>query len=119
MDLELPVLTGYEAAARLRQSRSDARYSRSLPRPATRMHASSTERAEAGFDAVIVKPCDPDELVAQIRRLLELRRAAGWVAPCHLRAASLPEPWRPARHPAPPFPSRGLAQALHRRTVDT
>jgi two-component system, cell cycle response regulator DivK len=76
MDLEMPVLSGYEVAARLRQQEE----TRDIPLIAAtgHSHARQLEDAlKAGFDAVIVKPCDPDELVAQIRRLLELRRAPG------------------------------------------
>ena len=73
MDLEMPVLSGYEVAARLRQQEE----TREIPLIAAtgHSHARQLEDAvKAGFDAVIVKPCDPDELVTQIRRLLELRR---------------------------------------------
>jgi two-component system phosphate regulon response regulator PhoB len=72
MDLEMPVLSGYEVAARLREEAE----TRGIPLIAAtgHSHARQLEDAvKAGFDAVIVKPCDPDELVTQIRRLLELR----------------------------------------------
>ena len=76
MDLEMPVLSGYEVAARLRQQEE----TRDIPLIAAtgHSHARQLEGAvKAGFDAVIVKPCDPDELVKQIRRLLELRHNPG------------------------------------------
>jgi CheY-like chemotaxis protein len=76
MDLEMPVLSGYEVAERLRQEEA----TRDIPLIAATGHSHARQLEEAvraGFDAVIVKPCDPDELVAQIRRLLELRRASG------------------------------------------
>jgi CheY-like chemotaxis protein len=45
------------------------------PRP------SSVERAlQAGADAAFVKPCDPETLCAEIRRLVELRRGAESIA---------------------------------------
>ena len=76
MDLEMPVLSGYEVAERLRQEEA----TRHIPLIAATGHSHARQLEEAvraGFDAVIVKPCDPDELVAQIRRLLELRRTPG------------------------------------------
>lgn len=73
MDLEMPVLSGYEVAARLREQAE----TRHIPLIAATGYSNPRQLEDAvraGFDAVIVKPCDPDELVAQIRRLLELRR---------------------------------------------
>jgi CheY-like chemotaxis protein len=75
MDLEMPVLSGYEVAARLRQHEE----TRDIPLIAATGHSHARQLEDAvraGFDAVIVKPCDPDELVTQIRRLLELKRPA-------------------------------------------
>lgn len=69
LDLELPGVSGIEAA----------RYIRSLPETqhipliaATGYsHARQLELARgAGFDRVVVKPCDPDQLVAEIEELL-------------------------------------------------
>jgi two-component system, cell cycle response regulator DivK len=76
MDLEMPVLSGYEVAARLRQHEE----TRQIPLIAATGHSHARQLEDAvraGFDAVIVKPCDPDELVKQIRSLLEQRRRAG------------------------------------------
>lgn len=73
MDLEMPVLSGYEVATRLRQQEE----TRDIPLIAATGYSNPQQiedAVRAGFDAVIVKPCDPDELVAEIRRLLELRR---------------------------------------------
>ena len=73
MDLEMPVLSGYEVAVRLRQHQE----TREIPLIAATGHSHARQLEDAvraGFDAVVVKPCDPDELVAQIRRLLEVRR---------------------------------------------
>jgi CheY-like chemotaxis protein len=68
MDLQLPDLSGFEVARELRS------------RPATHhipliaatgySHAVHDEARQSGFDSLIVKPCDPDTLVAEIRRLL-------------------------------------------------
>jgi CheY-like chemotaxis protein len=69
LDLELPGLTGFEAAQRLRANASTA----AIPLIAATgySHARQLDRArQCGFDAVIVKPCDPDRLVFEIERLL-------------------------------------------------
>ena len=72
MDLEMPVLSGYEVATRLKAVKDTAE----IPLIAATGH-SQTEQLEeaiaAGFNAVLVKPCDPDQLVREIRRLLESR----------------------------------------------
>jgi CheY-like chemotaxis protein len=76
MDLEMPILSGYEVAARLRAEAD----TRDIPLIAATGHSHARQLEEArlaGFDAVIVKPCDPDELVREIRRLLQARPAAG------------------------------------------
>lgn len=72
MDLELPGLSGFEAARRLRQ---DARTA-DLPLIAATgySHLKQLDQARhAGFDAVMVKPCDPGLLVAEIERQLRGR----------------------------------------------
>ena len=69
LDLELPGLTGFEAAQRLRANVSTA----AIPLIAATgySHARQLDRArQCGFDAAIVKPCDPDRLVQEIERLL-------------------------------------------------
>jgi two-component system cell cycle response regulator DivK len=67
MDLELPGITGFEAARRLRQ---DPRTSRTPLIAATGYsHLRQLEQArQAGFDSIIVKPCEPGALVAEIER---------------------------------------------------
>jgi DNA-binding response OmpR family regulator len=72
MDLELPAKSGYEVARDLK-ARADTC---AIPLIAATgySHVKQLELArEAGFDAIMVKPCDPQSLVAEIRRLL--RRA--------------------------------------------
>jgi CheY-like chemotaxis protein len=69
MDLELPGLTGIEAARLLRQSPGTARVP--LIAATGYSHAGQLEAAErAGFNVVLVKPCDPAALVREIGRLL-------------------------------------------------
>lgn len=69
MDLSLPVMDGWEATRRLK---ADAR-TRQIPVVALTGHAlagHSTGAREAGCDAFLAKPCLPDQLVAEIRRML-------------------------------------------------
>ena len=69
MDLELPGKSGYEVARDLK-SRADTC---AIPLIAATgySHVKQLDLARAsGFDAVMVKPCDPQSLVAEIRRLL-------------------------------------------------
>jgi len=69
LDLELPGLTGFEAATRLRANPETA----TIPLIAATgySHARQLDQArQSGFDAVVVKPCDPDLLVQEIERLL-------------------------------------------------
>jgi two-component system cell cycle response regulator DivK len=71
MDLELPGLTGFEAAKRLRANPETA----DIPLIAATgySHARQLDMArQSGFDAVVVKPCEPDLLVQEIDRLLSL-----------------------------------------------
>ena len=69
MDLSLPVMDGWEATRRLK---ADARTAR-IPVVALTGHALAgiSEGAKtAGCDAFVTKPCLPDELVREIRKVL-------------------------------------------------
>ncbi|GAC1336362.1 MAG: response regulator [Myxococcales bacterium] len=73
MDLSLPVMDGWEATRQLKQ---DAR-TRGIPVVALTGHAlagHSKGAKDAGCDAFLAKPCLPDQLVAEIRRMLALPR---------------------------------------------
>src|SRR5204862_5620766 len=70
MDLALPRMDGWEATRRLK---ADPR-TRHIPVVALTGHALAghAEGArDAGCDAFVTKPCLPDALVAEIRRLLD------------------------------------------------
>jgi two-component system, cell cycle response regulator DivK len=72
MDLRMPSMTGYEA---IRVLRSDPAMN-GVPIVALTAHAMDSERADAdaaGFDAVIAKPCLPDDLFSAIHRVLAER----------------------------------------------
>ena len=69
MDLSLPVMDGWEATRRLK---ADAR-TRAIPVVALTGHAldgHSREAQDAGCDAYVTKPCLPDALVIEVRRVL-------------------------------------------------
>ena len=69
LDLELPGISGFEAAVRLRQAAD----TRDIPLIAATgySHVKQLNRArECGFDSIVVKPCEPSALVAEIERLL-------------------------------------------------
>jgi CheY-like chemotaxis protein len=75
MDLALPKVDGWEATRRLKE---DER-TRDIPIVALTGHALAghAEGARnAGCDAFVTKPCLPDALVAEIRRMLALRQQA-------------------------------------------
>ena len=74
MDLELPGKSGFEVARDLK-ARPDTC---TIPLIAATgySHVKQLDLARSsGFDAVMVKPCDPQSLVAEIRRLLRRQDA--------------------------------------------
>lgn len=73
MDLSLPVVSGFEAARRLRAMPETAR----IPLIAATGYSAAAQIEDArraGFEVVLVKPCDPDELMNEITRLLDSAR---------------------------------------------
>jgi len=76
MDLSLPVMDGWEATRRLK---ADER-TRAIPVVALTGHALAGHfkgAQEAGCDSFLYKPCLPDQLVAEIRRMLQAGNALG------------------------------------------
>ena len=74
MDLALPRMDGWEATRRLK---GDPR-TRHIPVVALTGHALAGHAdgaREAGCDSFVTKPCLPDALVAEIRRLLDQPRS--------------------------------------------
>jgi two-component system, cell cycle response regulator DivK len=70
MDLSLPGMDGWTATRHLK---SDVR-TRAIPVVALTGHAlagSSDGARQAGCDAFVTKPCLPDELVVELRRILD------------------------------------------------
>jgi CheY-like chemotaxis protein len=73
MDLSLPVMDGWEATRRLK---ADQR-TNGIPVVALTGHAMqghSKGAIEAGCDSFVAKPCLPDQLVAEIRKMLSTPR---------------------------------------------
>jgi two-component system cell cycle response regulator DivK len=76
MDLALPKMDGWEATRRLKKSEK----TRHIPIVALTGHALAghAEGArQAGCDSFVTKPCLPDALVAEIKRMLNSRESAG------------------------------------------
>lgn len=70
MDLSLPGMDGWEAT---RQLKADER-TRNIPVVALTGHAlagASEGARRAGCDAFVTKPCLPDDLVVEVRRMLD------------------------------------------------
>jgi CheY-like chemotaxis protein len=76
MDLSLPGMDGWEAT---RQLKSDDR-TRDIPVVALTGHAlagASEGARKAGCDSFVTKPCLPDDLVVEVRRMLRLDDSPG------------------------------------------
>jgi CheY-like chemotaxis protein len=82
MDLALPRMDGWEATRRLKK---DDR-THDIPVVALTGHAlagHAEDARQAGCDAFVPKPCLPDALVAEIRRVLAGNGSHGPAAPHH------------------------------------
>ena len=69
MDLSLPVVDGWEATRRLKSDKRTAH----IPVVALTAHDESTElqrATRAGCDWFVPKPCPPDALITEVRRVL-------------------------------------------------
>jgi CheY-like chemotaxis protein len=74
LDLELPGITGFEAAVRLREAADTT----AIPLIAATgySHVKQLNQArQSGFDSIVVKPCEPAALVGEIERLLQNGRS--------------------------------------------
>ena len=73
MDLSLPGMDGWEATKRLKADES----TKHIPIVALTGHAlagASEGAKKAGCDAFVTKPCLPDDLVVEVRRMLNTVR---------------------------------------------
>ena len=70
LDLELPDISGMEVARQLRADEA----TRHIPKIAVTGYSQARrldEARKAGFEIILIKPCDPEDLVAAIHRLLD------------------------------------------------
>ena len=75
MDLSLPGMDGWEATRRLKADES----TRHIPIVALTGHAlagASEGAKKAGCDSFVTKPCLPDDLVVEVRRMLNTAKPA-------------------------------------------
>ena len=82
LDLELPNVSGFDVARRLRAN-PDTQF---IPLIAATgySHVKQLDRArDAGFDHIVIKPCDPDALVEEIERQLIATEESA-IQPSHL-----------------------------------
>jgi two-component system, cell cycle response regulator DivK len=82
MDLEMPVVDGWEATRRLKGNPQ----TRDIPIIALSAHALAGEHERAmaaGCDEFDTKPIEFDRLVATVRRVLAHRTSSRRVATCH------------------------------------
>ncbi len=96
LDLDLPGITGFEAAIRLRSAPDTEQIP--LIAATCYSHATQLDRArQCGFDSILVKPCEPMALVAEVRRLLvESRRQGSEGGPVGHRSRFNPVFWESA-----------------------
>ncbi len=79
MDLSLPVIDGWEATRLLKADTKTAH----IPVVALTAHDGSGElqrATSAGCDWFVPKPCPPDALVTEVRRVLGNGEWAGWIS---------------------------------------
>jgi CheY-like chemotaxis protein len=77
-DLGMPLRDGYSLIKEIRGREREAASSEHLPAIALTAYGRVEDRVEvfaSGFDSHVVKPVDPAELAAIIRRLVEARRS--------------------------------------------
>jgi two-component system cell cycle response regulator DivK len=80
LDLEMPGMSGYELARRLRADPETT----AMPLIAVSGHSQPArieEARSAGFDRVLTKPCDPERLCLEIEQLLGAAEPSAGVPP--------------------------------------
>jgi twitching motility two-component system response regulator PilH len=76
MDLVLPGVTGCEAARLIRAS-ARAQHVPIIATTGSTLPALLSEATASGFVSVRIKPCDPQDLLAEIERVLDDRAMSG------------------------------------------
>ncbi|MBZ5591326.1 MAG: response regulator [Acidobacteriia bacterium] len=100
-DIQLPDISGYEIAARLKQDEQ----MRNTPLVAITALAMVGDRErvlQAGFDGYISKPITPETFVAEVESFLSLKQRAPKEHPSAAVSAPEAEPQLPLREPLPP-----------------
>ena len=105
IDIGLPGMSGYELVRAIRSALADPPIL--LAQTAYGQPEDMRKSREAGFDAHLVKPVDPSELV---RHVLDGREALGRANPGSNEGTPTPLPPRNAR-PSPPASGSGQAEA--------
>ena len=70
LDLDLPDVSGAEVARYLR-ARETTRHIPTIAVTGYSQAGRLDEARRSGFDLILIKPCDPEDLIASIRRLLD------------------------------------------------
>jgi CheY-like chemotaxis protein/HPt (histidine-containing phosphotransfer) domain-containing protein len=92
MDIQMPVMDGYTAARKIRQSASDARDIPILAMTAHAMAGDEEKSLQAGMNGHITKPIDPDQLFAALAQWIRPDAKTGkTVAPVADQAAAAAE----------------------------
>ena len=76
MDIQMPVMDGYEATARIRDPRGSA-HAHDIPiiaMTANAMKGDQEKCLQAGMDDYISKPIDSSELQAKVNKWLSMRK---------------------------------------------
>lgn len=88
MDLQMPVMSGYDALAGIRAMPGRAGATPVIALSANIIARSDADRGQIGFDAYLAKPLSRKELLDTVAATLELRAAA----------LGADRPWRPDEH---------------------
>ena len=75
LDLELPRISGVDVARRLRAN-PDTQWIPLIAATGYSHTRQLDDARDAGFDRILIKPCDPDVLVEEIERVLLSARQA-------------------------------------------
>jgi len=99
MDCQMPVKDGFTATAEIRQMQADGKLNKELPHPlpivaltANAVKGDMERCLEAGMDAYVAKPIDPQLLVKTIRSLVQRKPEAKSLSPAASVEAELMSP---------------------------
>ena len=81
MDVQMPGMDGLEATRRIRALAGPVGQTPIIALTANVLEHQRQAYLDCGMDGVVGKPIAPAALLAEIRRLADRRRPAGWAAP--------------------------------------